>query len=844
MIAILMLATALGTMAGCSKTGETDHRPEHITVKGSDTMLRLVGNWVESFVQSHPHIEISVSDGGSEVGIEALLNGDTDICASSLKMSDAEIKLAGEKGVTPREFIVAWDGIAVIVNPENPVDELTTEKLAEIFTGGIRRWDEVGGAADQIKIICRPITSGTHIFFKKQVLQMRDYPDVAIEKSTNENVVQFVSTNKSAIGYAGLSYALTAKDKGNVKIIAVKAMDNATAMLPSKQTIALHKYFITRPLYLYINGQTTGAAKKFIDFCLSPKGQTIVLKTKYLNAESSMDTETITSMIFCVVGGVGIFLLGMKNMSEGMQAVAGNKLRSLINAVTNNRLIACGIGTMITCLIQSSSVTTVMVVGMVNAGLMNLMQAIGVILGANIGTTITAWILVLNVSKYGLPLLGISAFGFLFSKRDRIRYTASIFMGLGMVFYGLELMKNGFAPLQDVSEFQAWFARFSPDSYLGVLRCCLVGTLVTAIVQSSSATVGITMGLAFTGVIDFPTAAALVLGENIGTTITAVLASLGASTNAKRAAYAHTIFNLLGVMWITLIFFPYIEFVQDTVRFAGKHFGLNPDAPYIGSCIALTHTGFNITNAIIFMPLMGFLSKLLYWLFPDKPVEEAPRLTYLNIRMLDTPALGIQQSQREVIKMGQQVREMLDLLRALITSQQPDKQNEEKIFKYENALDIIQKEIVEFLGKVMSGNIAHSVMDQGRRQLRMADEYESISDYITNILKLNLKMRNNDQTISGEGLADLTDLHDQVTSYIDLIYEAVRLENGDILNKAETHGENITLLMKKYRSSHLSRVGTGTTTPLKSLFYTDMLNAYRRIKDHALNIAEVLAGEK
>ncbi len=560
-----------------------------------------------------------------------------------------------------------------------------------------------------------------------------------------------------------------------------------------------------------------------------------------------MDIELATKMIFGVVGGLGIFLLGMKNMSEGMQAVAGRRLRKLIDAVTNNRFMACGVGTIMTCLIQSSSVTTVMVVGMVNAGLMTLVQAIGVILGANIGTTITGWILVLKVGKYGLPLLGVSALFYLFSKRDRVRYTAALFLGLGMVFFGLQLMKGGFAPLKEMPEFLAWFSQFSPVGYLGVLRCCLIGAALTAIVQSSSATIGITMGLAFNGIIDFPTAAALVLGENIGTTITAYLASLGASSNAKRASFAHMFVNIIGVLWITLIFSFYIKAV---VWFVGTDPATEIIAdgtatyPFALKAIAATHTGFNVVNVIMFLPFISVLSKLLYRLVPEKKYEEKSHLTYLDVRMLDTPAISIEQSQKEILLMGKATADMLGLLKTVLAEQKPDEEREGQIFDYENNLDFIQKEVVEFLSNIMAGNIAHSVADACRRQLRMADEYESISDYITAVLKLNLKMRDANQQMSEQGHQELLDLHDQVAVYINFINDAVRQENKEVLSKARARGNNITRVMKECRASHLARVGTGTTTPLKSLIYTDMLNSYRRIKDHALNIAEVLAGEK
>lgn len=637
-----------------------------------------------------------------------------------------------------------------------------------------------------------------------------------------------------------------------------------------------------------------------------------------------MDLEMAGQIAVGVIGGLGIFLLGMKNMSEGMQAVAGNRLRSLISAMTSNRIIACGVGALITMLIQSSSVTTVMVVGMVNAGIMTLVQAIGVILGANIGTTITGWILVLEVGKYGLPLLGVSAFFFLFSKNEKLRYSAMLCLGLGMVFFGLELMKTGFKPLAQSQEFVNAFANFTPDTYWGLMKCCLTGAALTALVQSSSATLGITIGLASTGLISFPTAAALVLGENIGTTITAMLASIGASVTAKRAAFAHLCINIIGVIWITSIFHMYIGVVHKVV-------GHNPNAevhkiavtlsdgteqtatvtidehislidrdnsehiatvtlpnnetystaiifdgdnkqievpmtladgtkqnitialskasasyPHISKGIAMTHTGFNVTNAIIFLPLMGLLAKLLERVIPKKAAKEIPHLKHLDIRMLDTPGIGIQQSKRELGNMANRTERMINSLRYALVPDPPDNlaKRQDKIFKNENILDILQKEVFEFLGSLLSGNVPYTIMTEGRKQLRIADEYESIGDYITTILKLKLKMRDADLTITDAGNQELLELHDQITEYLQMINIAVEEDNTDILSKACTKGDTITHFMKDSRSKHLERVEAGIASPLKSLIFTDMLNAYRRIKDHCLNIAEVLAGEK
>lgn len=623
-------------------------------------------------------------------------------------------------------------------------------------------------------------------------------------------------------------------------------------------------------------------------------------------------------ILFYVCGGLGIFLLGMKNMSEGMQAVAGERLRKMIGAITNNRLMASSVGTFVTCIIQSSSVTTVMVVGMVNASIMTLTQAIGVILGANIGTTITGWILVVKVGKYGLPLLGIAAFFYLFSKKDKIRFLAMFLMGLGMVFFGLELMKDGFAPIKEMEGFVEWFHRFSPDSYLGVWKCVLVGAALTAIVQSSSATLGITMALALTGTIDYLTAAALILGENIGTTITAFLASLGAFTNARRAAYAHVAFNVIGVFWITLLFVPYSNLISSIItktqicdisaivvdegdddkikNYAGKcnipekalYFtdadgqrvnGLGevldvktsyvqasdlekfvdknrlPDLPlytahgveypFTQPAIAFTHSGFNIINTLVFLPFIGFMARFLIWLVPDK-VAEKPHLTYLNVRMLDTPAIAVEQSYKELIKMGHSTKDMMHMFKRMLSNDEPDKQGTEQIFQKETDLDVIQKEIVEFIGDMMAGNITHEVMQDASNHLRMADELESISDYIQSLLKLRLKMRNTDMHFSEGGLNDLIELHEKVQEYIDLINTGIEQQDRtpQYFSTMQTKGLAVTSLMKECRERHLKRVGEGIVSPLMSLIYTDMLTGYRRIKDHAFNIAEVLIGEK
>ncbi len=557
--------------------------------------------------------------------------------------------------------------------------------------------------------------------------------------------------------------------------------------------------------------------------------------------DSNLTNVLIQAFLFKMVGGLGIFLLGMKNMSEGMQAVAGNRLRTLIGAATNNRLTACLVGTVITCLIQSSSVTTVMVVGLVNGGFMTLMQALGVILGANVGTTITGWILVLKIGKYGLPLLGIASFVYLFSRRERARYGAMAVMGIGMVFFGLETMSAGFKDPQVYELLTSVFARMNAGTFGGVLMCAFVGCTATAIVQSSSATLGITIALASSGIVNFPTAAALIFGLNVGTTITAFLASLGSTTSARRAAYAHILFNIVGTVWLFPIFYPYVAAVERIVSAVG---GGESATSAVVAKIALAHTTFNIVNTLVFLPLMGILARLVTRMVPDTPHKEVPHLTFLDVRMLDVPSIGIQQSFDEILRMGDHTHKMLTLLRGLIATEDIDEDKVRKVFHREEIMDVVQKEVVEFLSQILAGNIPQDVVMAGRMQLRVADEYESVSDYVANILKLRMKLHNANLQISKEGTDDVLLLHDKVSDYVDTISDALRSNNTDILSRARTQGDAITLHMKDLRSRHFDRVKSKNVLPFKSMTYIDILSAYRKIKDHTLNIAEALVGEK
>jgi phosphate:Na+ symporter len=560
-----------------------------------------------------------------------------------------------------------------------------------------------------------------------------------------------------------------------------------------------------------------------------------------------LESEAIVKLATQLVGGLGIFLLGMKHMSDGMQAVAGSSLRRMISLVTGNRLTATIVGTVVTCIVQSSSVTTVMVVGFVNSGVMQLTQAVGVIMGANIGTTITGWILALSIDKYGLPMLGAAAFVYLFTRGDRFRYWALTIMGIGMVFFGLEIMKNSCSIIKQLPAFETWLKAFEAKTYIGVLKCAMVGCILTTVVQSSSAMLGITISLASQGIIDYQTAAALVLGENIGTTITAFLASLGTTTNARRAAYFHVMFNVIGVLWITSIFPWYIKAIEwlvgvdaaKPVLVEGKE-----TFPHAVAAIAAVHTVFNVANTIVFFPLLPICVRFLVWAVPSKPFKEKPKLTDLDIRMLETPSMAIEQSFKELQKMGEGCMKMLDWVKDLRGQEEPDQALSDRLKHREQILDTVQDEVSAYITNLLSGNIPHSVADEARRQLRIADEYESVSDYLANLEKFDRKLRRDGHRFSPEQRVDLDQLNQFSVDYLAAVNEAHAVTNRTVLVKTEPHSRRLKDAIRTLRKKHMEDLSRGAIAPSVTVAFMAALNAYSRVRDHVHSVAEEISEEK
>lgn len=548
----------------------------------------------------------------------------------------------------------------------------------------------------------------------------------------------------------------------------------------------------------------------------------------------------VFKLIYSVLGGLGIFFYGMKSLSEALQSIAGDVIQNVINKLTANRFVAVLVGLFVTMLVQSSSVTTVMVVGFVNAGLMQLTQAIGIIFGANIGTTITGWIISIKVGKYGLLFIGLGIFPLLFARSNRNRQIGRIIFGIGMIFFGLMIMSDAFKPLRSMPSFIDSISYFSGQNYPSYFASIFVGCLLTMIVQSSSAMLGITIALASTGVIHFHTAAALVLGENVGTTITAILASVGGNINAKRAARAHAIFNILGVIAVFSMFPVFLQFIDWLVP--GDPNFVSPEGEYtkIAVHIASGHSVFNIMATIIFLPFLNHLAKIVIKITPDKKEGEQHHLIMLGEPKDMIPATSLAQAKAEADKMRDIVDRMFNLTKMLLNGKIDAKQLSDTLFKindYEQITDNIQREVTVFLVRLQEVALTSRQSREAQTLIKVVDEFESVADYICGLANYTRRV-NPQELFTNEAGEDFFKFLEEVDQYYTMIADLFTESGKFDISLLRRKSEQLRLQANLIRDRHLERVSKGEYPAISALTFSDMIVALRKIRSHCENIAE------
>ncbi len=571
--------------------------------------------------------------------------------------------------------------------------------------------------------------------------------------------------------------------------------------------------------------------------------------------------------VFSVLGGLAMFLYGMALMSEGLQKSAGDRLRAFMASMTSNAFKRVLTGTAVTALVQSSSATTIMVVSFVNAGLLTLGNAIGVIMGANIGTTLTAWITSLgfsvNIALFAVPVMG---FGFVMhsSKKATLKNMGQFLMGFAIMYVGLTFMKDCSNAILDNYQtgMMNFFGSINGFGFGSVLLFLIAGAILTIVLQASSATMAITMLLAASGLIDFKLAVAMVLGENIGTTITANIAAAVANTSAKRAARAHTIFNIIGVIWVLALFRPIVNLIcvimeglnfynpmdasTQLANIANSGIAADPELieTYKDSLlygIAMLHTLFNVTNTLVLIWFVPLIEKAVVWLVKDpKGENEVFRLKYISGGPLSTAELSIAEAQQEIIHFAEICRNGFGYIRDAVNEQNAEKFDtlNEKLIKYEEITDRIEYEIATYLNEVSKNEISEESADKIKAMYKIIGEMESLGDSgeaIGRILKRkNIHGKSFDKSI----LDRLNKMMELVQKSYDVMIENLKTDNLKDISNAENCEYNINECRNHLREEHIINIESNSYNYLTGVYYMDVLAELEKIGDFMINISQ------
>ena len=596
--------------------------------------------------------------------------------------------------------------------------------------------------------------------------------------------------------------------------------------------------------------------------------------------------ETILNVL-SVLGGLAMFLYGMALMSEGLQKSAGDRLRSFMAKMTSNGFKRILTGTAVTALVQSSSATTIMVVSFVNAGLLTLGNAIGVIMGANIGTTLTAWVTSLgfsvNIALFAVPMM---AFGFVMhsSKKSTMKNIGQFLMGFAVMYVGLTFMKDCANAVigpegQYADQMQTFFGSINDFGFGSIILFLVAGAILTIVLQASSATMAITMLLAASGLINFELAVAMVLGENIGTTITANIAAAVANTSAKRAARAHTIFNIIGVIWVLCLFYVIVPLICKIMTALGwvdptsasEFLKINADntarlaadpsrrdlviaspetiAMWKNSLlygIAMLHTLFNVTNTLVLIWFTPLIEKAVCWLVKEpKGEQEVFRLKYISGGPLSTAELSLNEAQQEIVHFAEICRNGFGYIREGINEQDPEKFDKinDKLIKYEEITDRIEYEIASYLNEVSKNEISEEAKERIKAMYKIIGEMESLGDSGESIGRI-LKRKNVHEKAFDKPLLDrLNKMMDLVRKGYDVMIENLKHDNIKDITNAENCEYNINECRNHLREEHIVNIENNSYNYLTGVYYVDVLSELEKIGDFLINISQAAKGK-
>ena len=520
-----------------------------------------------------------------------------------------------------------------------------------------------------------------------------------------------------------------------------------------------------------------------------------------------------------VLGGLGLFLYGMNLMGTGLQKAAGNKLKRLIEVLTNNRIMGVIVGAMVTMVVQSSSATTVMVIGFVNAGIMSLTQAVGVIMGANIGTTITAQLIAFNLTDYAPLAVAIGVAIWVATSKKKSKDFAEILIGFGILFIGMDMMGSGLKPLADMPAFEKIMI-----SLKNPLLAMLVGLGLTTIVQSSSASIGLLQALASQGLLGIDIAFPILFGDNIGTTTTALISSVGANKTAKRAAIIHFLFNATGtIIFMTLLRGPVEALVTR----------ISPND--IQRQIANAHTLFNIVNVVIQLPFAGLLVKAANALVPGDDKEDVREAKFLDFRIIETPTIALGQARKEIMRMASFVQDNLAKAKSAIA----DEKYEDiyYVLEQEQKINKLQRELTDYLVMLSNAPISREEHKQVNIFFNIINDIERVGDHAENLVELAEEKRNSKLVFTDEAIEEMHNIFGKCEDAFKKASEAFTKDDTSIAKEVLALEEQVDALETQYRTNHISRLNQGQCQTTPGIIFLDAISNLERVADHAYNIA-------
>ena len=805
-------------LAGILIAGTALAQPdEALTIKGSDTFsLELGPPLISAFRDQHPEVAIELTGLGSASGIADLLEDTCDLAASTRSLDETEQRMARSKGIDLKSAVAGYYGLAVVVHADNPLKDLSDAVVRDVFTGKATNWKQIGGPDKPIEVLIRDASGGSHLGFRELALDRRAYAAHAQGFASFEKLAQAVSKRPGAIGYVEMNL----REHPGLHRVSINGIP------PNEITVQKGIYPYVQPVWLYARAKSANPAiERFIQFVRSKPGQHVVETVGFVPADLiQLDRRGVFFLIFQVLGGLALFIFGMNIMTDGLREAAGQKLRTILSVMTTRKLSGLGLGTAIAALVHSSA-TTVMVVGFINAGLMTLVQAIPVVLGANIGTTLSMQAISFKLGDYALFAVATGFIVSMVAKNPKHKKIGLSFMGFGLLFLGMNLMSDAIKPHREL--LKPVMASISGETPKGLILGILLATALTSIIQSSGATIGMAFALVTAGVLtSVEQTMPIIFGAHIGTCATALLGSIGTSMNAKRSAYAHLIFNVFNVTLASLLKGPLVALLV----------WMSPDNVLRQS--ANLHTVVMVVAAFLVLPFSAPYAKLVVRLFRSRKPEPEP--SYLDDKLLEYPEQAICACMHELQRVAKTCAKSLRLAgQTILFAQTP--QDIHAIKLNEHIVNDVKGAMKEYLARLTRRYLSKRQAILIQHLDRCMSDLERIGDHIETICNLSLRRQKvPEAVVDKESFDTAFRLYENALHLFKLVIDSLDPDRENFQEIAQQILQARDQYMQDSlttRAMFTDKVSQRLITPIAGIFFSEYIAALDRIVKHSKTIA-------